>query len=159
MKREICDDSVSNCDSDLHISTKRMRILSESSSECEELPRSITDKIKMSDEDLVTLSVRDLNRELKGAGLTRGEIMKMKQRRRTLKNRGYAASCRTKRIEQKDDLETEKYEVADRIRKLERHNVLLKNSIDNYRMKYDDLLRYAERNNFAVPKELRFTEF
>ena len=34
----------------------------------------------ISDEDLVTLSVRDLNRQLKMRGLTRDEIVSMKQR-------------------------------------------------------------------------------
>lgn len=47
--------------------------------------------VDISDDELVTITVRDLNRQLKLRGLSRDDIVKMKQRRRTLKNRGYAA--------------------------------------------------------------------
>lgn len=50
----------------------------------------------IADELLTTLSVRELNKRLHGC--PREEIAKLKQKRRTLKNRGYAQNCRSKVI-------------------------------------------------------------
>nr|CAI5825298.1 unnamed protein product [Callosobruchus analis] len=61
------------------------------------------DEIGISDELLTKISVRDLNKRLHG--LPRDEITKVKQKRRTLKNRGYAQNCRTKRLHQRQSLE------------------------------------------------------
>lgn len=57
----------------------------------------------ISDDELVSLSVRELNRKLHH--MPKDQQTKFKQRRRTLKNRGYAQSCRTKRQNYKVDLE------------------------------------------------------
>ena len=59
----------------------------------------------ISDEELVTFNVKELNRILKTKGLGREEVANIKQRRRTLKNRGYAATGRVKREETKGELE------------------------------------------------------
>jgi len=60
----------------------------------------------ITDEELVTFNVKELNRILKTkAGISREEVNNIKQRRRTLKNRGYAATVRVKREESKGELE------------------------------------------------------
>ena len=44
----------------------------------------------MTDQELSELNIKDLNRKLKEKGLPKQIIEKLKQRRRTLKNRKYA---------------------------------------------------------------------
>ncbi|XP_061725235.1 transcription factor MafK [Cydia fagiglandana] len=117
-------------------------------------PLSPTPCAEISDDELVSISVRDLNRQLKMRGLTRDQIVRMKQRRRTLKNRGYAASCRIKRIEQKDELETEKSQEWHDMELMQEDNNRIRDEIEALRSKYDALKRFAVMKNIPLPPEL-----
>ncbi|KAH9514471.1 hypothetical protein Btru_025336 [Bulinus truncatus] len=102
----------------------------------------------INDDDLVSLSVKDLNRLLKG--LSRDEVSKLKQRRRTLKNRGYAANCREKRISQKEELETEKDKLRAEVARLQRENNIVKMELNALRNKCEALEQFAHRNDIRV---------
>jgi MAFF protein, putative len=108
----------------------------------------------ISDDDLVSLSVRELNRQLKNSGLSKQEITRMKQRRRTLKNRGYAASCRNKRLEVKGGLEGDKILMEEDVIKIKENLTLLRQEIEEIKDKYDDLKRYATEQGIVIPQEL-----
>ena len=50
--------------------------------------------IGLSDQDMVGLGTKDLNKLLKNRKITKNRAKELKAERRTLKNRGYAATCR-----------------------------------------------------------------
>jgi len=64
-------------------------------------------KTNMTDEELVLIPTKDLNKVVKESGLNKEDVRKIKEKRRTLKNRGYAASCRVKRDCEEESLKAE----------------------------------------------------
>ncbi|XP_049677759.1 transcription factor MafF isoform X1 [Accipiter gentilis] len=95
----------------------------------------------LSDVELMGLSVRELNHHLRG--LSKEEVARLKQRRRTLKNRGYAASCRVKRVCQKEELQKQKMELEWEVDKLARENAAMRLELDTLRGKYEALQGFA----------------
>lgn len=96
----------------------------------------------ISDEALLNLSVKDLNKLLKS--LSSDDRNKLKKRRRILKNRGYAANCRTKRLSQKEILQLKKEQLEIDVRHKGHQNELLKLKLNSIKERFSDLQTYAK---------------
>ena len=95
----------------------------------------------LSDEELAQLSVRQLNMKLQGHD--RHTVSALKQKRRTLKNRGYALNCRVRRIQNQVQLEAD--------------NVMLHNKVQYLTEALQQLqarLQYYEPHTFSTMSPL-----
>lgn len=94
------------------------------------------------DKLLMCLSVRELNKRLHG--YPREDVVRLKQKRRTLKNRGYAQNCRSKRLHQRHELEQLNRTLQNELHRLKMEFNRVAQERDMFKHRYE-LLRGAGR--------------
>lgn len=104
----------------------------------------------VSDDELASLNIKDLNRKLKEKGLPKDTIEKLKQRRRTLKNRKYATDCREKKDTEVQTLELTKDSETDSLENLEKDNEELREKLSRLKSHYAKVLEFAKKNNIEL---------
>lgn len=101
-------------------------------------PHELQDSDKhITDEDLMNLPIRELNKRLRC--LPKEEVKVIRRRRRSLKNRGYATSCRQRRVRMKEVLETQNQRLKSQLREVKEKLTSVTKERDTFKSKYDQL--------------------
>lgn len=93
------------------------------------------DTFEISDDDLRNLPVKKLNQKLRD--LPKIEAVKMRKRRRSLKNRGYALNCRNKRVNENEELQITNTKLLREVEKIKDELSKAIKERDTYKQKYE----------------------
>jgi len=94
---------------------------------------------ELNDDELLSLSTRELNRRLQS--MTSEERSHLKQRRRTLKNRGYAQTCRSRRVTDHHKLQDTNESLTAEVNQLKEKLRTLTAERDYYREQFERLIQ------------------
>jgi len=106
-----------------------------------EVPKLIQDK------ELISIEIKELNRKVKEKGVSKELGVQLKHRRRTLKNRNYATSCREKKDLEIRNLEQDKNAELQELKNQEEENSKLRENISKMAERYERILEFATENN------------
>lgn len=109
-------------------------------------PQEMSAKVAMfTDKELRELGVKEINSLLKLRGLSKEEVARVKQKRRTLKNRGYAQHSRMRRIENKNNLEITRDNLLKELEQVQRQLAATARERDFFKNKYVKLLAQVSK--------------
>lgn len=98
-----------------------------------------TNSVILTDEQLQSLSVKELNRIIRS--ISKDEAKRLKQRRRTIKNRGYAQNCRHKRVNERDELYLEVQDLRKEMEVMRAELNKTKKERDSYKEKVESMVK------------------
>lgn len=100
------------------------------------------------DEEIKNLRVQELNKLLRG--MPQDEAAKIRRRRRNLKNRGYALTCRKRRLQLQEDLINENNILRRQLEGNREKLGIVTKERDTYKRKYRQLRSECKRAQFTL---------
>jgi len=104
----------------------------------------------VNDEELINIEIKELNKRIKDRGVSKELATRLKQRRRTLKNRNYATSCREKKDAEIITLEGEKAVELEHLKDLEMYNQKMREKVESMKKDYQRIMEFARENNLEI---------